>query len=72
MINLLKKYYEAFLIVSSIIFILLTILFFVKIVSFLTVNFEKVIGTSEIPKSSVEFNIGDAVSILKKRNLIQQ
>jgi hypothetical protein len=72
MINLLKKYYEAFLIVSSIIFISLTILFFVKIVSFLTVNFEKVIGTSEIPKSSIEFNIGDAVSILKKRNLIQQ
>jgi hypothetical protein len=72
MINLLKKYYEAFLIVSSIIFILLTILFFVKIVSFLTVNFEKVIGTSEISKSSIEFNIGDAVSILKKRNLIQQ
>jgi hypothetical protein len=72
MINLLKKYYEAFLIVSSIIFISLTILFFVKIVSFLTVNFEKVIGTSEISKSSIEFNISDAVSILKKRNLIQQ
>jgi hypothetical protein len=71
MINFLKKYYEAFLIISSIIFILSIILFFIKIISFLTVNFEKSVGKQDIPKSSVEFNIEGAVSILKKRNLIQ-
>jgi len=72
MINLFKKYYETFLIVLSIIFILLTILFFVEIVTLLTVNFEKTIKVQEIPKSSIEFNIDETLSILKKRNLIQQ
>ena len=72
MINLLKKYYEVFLVVSSIIFLLVTVLFFFKIVTFLTLNFEKVIATPEIPKSSIEFNIDGALSILRKRNLIQQ
>jgi len=72
MINLLKKYYEVFLIVSSIIFILIIFLFFFEIVTFLIVNFERVIAIPEIPKSSVEFNIDGALSILRKRNLIQQ
>ena len=72
MINLLKKHYEAFLIVSLIIFILIIILSFIKIVSFLIVNFEKVTEIQEFSQSSIEFNIDEAISILKKRNLIQQ
>jgi|YNPMSStandDraft_1061717.scaffolds.fasta_scaffold11504_3 uncharacterized protein YqhQ len=66
-----KKHSELILIILSIIFIASIIFFFVKIVNFLIPVFEKSLSTPKIPQSSVEFNVNDAIFILKKHQLIQ-
>jgi hypothetical protein len=66
-----KKHSQLILIILFIIFILSIIFFFLKIISFLVPIFEKALSTPQISKSSIEFNIEDAVFILKKHQLIQ-
>ncbi len=67
----LKKYFEIFLGFLSIIFIVFGVFVFIKTIDILIVNLEKVTNLPNIQKSSIEFNINSAISILKERQLIE-
>jgi uncharacterized protein YoxC len=69
--NFFKKYYEINLILIAILFIALIIFLFIKTIDVLAVNLDKALTTPKIPKSNIEFNLNDAIVILKKRNLIE-
>jgi hypothetical protein len=66
-----KRYFEVFLILLSIIFIALSVIVFIKVINILVVNLEKALNVPEVKKDIIDFNINDAYSILKKRNLVQ-
>jgi hypothetical protein len=66
-----KRYFEVFLILLSIIFIALSVIVFIKVINILVVNLEKALSVPEVKKDIIDFNINDAYSILKKRNLVQ-
>jgi uncharacterized protein YoxC len=67
----LKKHYEINLILIAILFIVLIIFFFIKVVNILAINLDKALSIPKVSEKSVEFNLNDAIVILKKRNLIQ-
>lgn len=69
--NFFKRYFEVFLILLSIIFIALSVIVFIKVINILVVNLEKALNVPEVKKDIIDFNINDAYSILKKRNLVQ-
>ncbi|MGB9608804.1 MAG: hypothetical protein ACPL3E_00325 [Minisyncoccia bacterium] len=69
--NFLKKYYDFIFVFLTILFLAIIVLFFLKAINILAVNFDKALTAASLSKTSIDFNINDAILILQKRNLIQ-
>lgn len=66
-----KKYYELFLSLIVALFIALIIFIFIKVTNILVVNFDKALTVPNLSEKDINFNINDAVLILKQRKLIE-
>ncbi|GIW65301.1 MAG: hypothetical protein KatS3mg093_280 [Candidatus Parcubacteria bacterium] len=66
-----KKYYEINLILIAILFVALIIFLFIKAIDVLVINLDKALSIPKIEEKYTQFNLNDAIIILKKKNLIQ-